>query len=75
MQYKAKQGEYTGGQGPYGRRVGADGARLELHPDKQHNEAGPARFAQRGCRYGRSPMNWSGAGCGAGRDGGSRPCK
>ncbi len=34
MQYKAKQGEYTGGQAPYGRRVGSDGASLELHPDE-----------------------------------------
>lgn len=29
MQHKASQGEYTGGQAPYGRRVAADGARLE----------------------------------------------
>ena len=29
MQHKASQGEYTGGQAPYGRRVGADGERLE----------------------------------------------
>jgi site-specific DNA recombinase len=29
MQHKASQGEYTGGQAPYGRRVGADGTRLE----------------------------------------------
>ena len=35
MQYKAKQGEYTGGWAPYGRRVAADGERLESHPDEQ----------------------------------------
>jgi site-specific DNA recombinase len=29
MQHKASQGEYTGGQAPYGRRVAADGERLE----------------------------------------------
>jgi site-specific DNA recombinase len=34
MQHKASQGEYTGGQAPYGRRVGADGARLEDDPSE-----------------------------------------
>ena len=34
MQHKASQGEYTGGQAPYGRRVGADGARLEAAPEE-----------------------------------------
>jgi site-specific DNA recombinase len=34
MQYKAKQGEYTGGQAPYGRRVAPDGSQLEPHPDE-----------------------------------------
>jgi DNA invertase Pin-like site-specific DNA recombinase len=37
MQHKARQGEYTGGQAPYGARVAADGARLE--PDAQEQEA------------------------------------
>ena len=37
MQHKASQGEYTGGQAPYGRRVAQDGARLE--PDAQEQEA------------------------------------
>jgi site-specific DNA recombinase len=32
MQHKARQGEYTGGQVPYGRRIAPDGAQLELHP-------------------------------------------
>ena len=32
MQFKAEQGEYTGGQSPYGRRVAAFGARLEPDP-------------------------------------------
>ena len=35
MQHKARQGEYTGGQAPYGRCVAADGARLEQHPQEQ----------------------------------------
>ena len=35
MQHKARQGEYTGGQAPFGRRVGADGARLERHPQEE----------------------------------------
>jgi DNA invertase Pin-like site-specific DNA recombinase len=34
MQHKAKQGEYTGGQAPYGRRVASDGARLEPDDDE-----------------------------------------
>jgi len=34
MQHKARQGEYTGGQAPYGRRVAADGSQLEPHPDE-----------------------------------------
>jgi DNA invertase Pin-like site-specific DNA recombinase len=34
MQYKEKQGEYTGGQAPYGRRVAPCGARLEPAPDE-----------------------------------------
>jgi len=34
MQYKAKQGEYNGGQAPYGRRVAPCGARLEPDPDE-----------------------------------------
>jgi site-specific DNA recombinase len=37
MQHMASQGEYTGGQAPYGRRVGADGERLE--PEAQEQEA------------------------------------
>jgi site-specific DNA recombinase len=37
MQHKAANGEYTGGQAPYGHRVGADGDRLE--PDAQEEEA------------------------------------
>jgi site-specific DNA recombinase len=37
LQHKASQGEYTCGQAPYGRRVAADGERLE--PDAQEQEA------------------------------------
>jgi DNA invertase Pin-like site-specific DNA recombinase len=37
MQHKVAQGEYTGGQAPYGARVAADGARLE--PDSQEQRA------------------------------------
>src|SRR6267143_4389926 len=35
MQHKAKQGEYTGGWAPYGRRVAADGSQLEAQPDEE----------------------------------------
>ena len=35
MQHKARQGEYTGGQAPYSRRVTPDGAQLEPHPDEK----------------------------------------
>ena len=35
MQHKAKQGEYTGGWAPYGRRVTADGDRLEPDPQEE----------------------------------------
>jgi len=39
MQHKASQGEYTGGWAPYGRRVAADGARLEPDPNEKSGEA------------------------------------
>jgi site-specific DNA recombinase len=32
---KVAQGEYTGGQAPYGHRVAADGARLEPDPSEE----------------------------------------
>jgi len=35
MQHKAKQGEYTGGWAPYGRRVAPDGASLELDAQEE----------------------------------------
>ena len=35
MQHKASQGEYTGGWAPYGRRVAADGERLEPAPNEE----------------------------------------
>ena len=35
MQHKANQGEYTGGQAPYGYRLGADGIHLEGAPAEQ----------------------------------------
>jgi len=38
MQHKARQGEYTGGQAPYGARVAADG-RLEAEPLEQEARA------------------------------------
>jgi site-specific DNA recombinase len=34
MQHMASQGEYTGGQAPYGRRIAADGERLEDDPSE-----------------------------------------
>ncbi len=39
LQHKASQGEYTGGWAPYGRRVAADGARLEPDPDEEEARA------------------------------------
>src|ERR1700693_970360 len=35
MQHKPRQGEYTGGWAPYGRRVAPCGARLEPDPDEE----------------------------------------
>ena len=35
MHHKARQGEYTGGQAPYGRRVAPDGDRLEPDPQEE----------------------------------------
>jgi len=35
MQNKARQGEYTGGWAPYGRRVAPNGATLEPEPDEE----------------------------------------
>jgi DNA invertase Pin-like site-specific DNA recombinase len=35
LQYKASQGEYTGGDTPYGYRLAADGERLEPEPAEQ----------------------------------------
>jgi len=34
MQHKARQGEYTGGWAPYGRRVALDGSQLEPQPEE-----------------------------------------
>ncbi len=39
MQHKASQGEYTGGQAPYGRRVASDGERLEPDPTEEEARA------------------------------------
>src|SRR5713226_7631912 len=36
MQFKAAQGEYTGGEIPYGYRLTGDGGRLEPEPSEQH---------------------------------------
>ena len=35
MAYKASKGEFTGGEPPYGFRLGADGVHLEEHPEEQ----------------------------------------
>lgn len=35
LQHKASQGEFTGGQTPYGFRLAADGVHLEEHPEEQ----------------------------------------
>jgi len=35
MAYKASQGEYTGGEVPYGWTLAADGIHLEAHPEEQ----------------------------------------
>jgi len=35
MQHKVAQGEYTGGQTPYGRRVASCGQRLEPDPQEE----------------------------------------
>jgi site-specific DNA recombinase len=48
MQHKARQGEYTGGQAPFGRRVGADGAKLEPHPQEEQARAVARQLRSRG---------------------------
>ena len=48
MQHKASQGEYTGGQAPYGRRVAADGDRLELDPQESEARATARLLRSRG---------------------------
>ena len=39
MRHKARQGEYTGGWAPYGRRVAAEGERLEADPTEEKARA------------------------------------
>src|SRR5256885_8718569 len=46
MQHKAKQGEYTGGQAPYGARVAASG-RLEAEPQEQEGACDGEAAARR----------------------------
>jgi len=75
MQHKAKQGEYTGGWAPYGRRVAPDGARLEPDP---HEEA--ARTVARQLRAQGFSLRGIAAelhqrASGAGRGEGSRRCR
>jgi len=48
MQHKASQGEYTGGEAPYGRRVAADGERLEEDPNEQAARATARELRARG---------------------------
>ena len=48
MQHKARQGEYTSGWAPYGRRVAADGARLEPDPQEEAARAVARRLRARG---------------------------
>src|SRR6267142_5515223 len=49
MQHKVRQGEYTGGWAPYGRRVAPDGSRLEPDPQEE-----AARAVARQCKIGRA---------------------
>ncbi len=75
MQHKARQGEYTGGWAPYGRRVAPDGARLEPDP---HEEA--ARTVARQLRAQGFSLRGIAAelhqrASGAGRGEGSRRCR
>jgi site-specific DNA recombinase len=48
MHYKARQGKYTSVQAPYGRRVGADGARLEPNPNEEEARAVPRQLRAQG---------------------------
>jgi site-specific DNA recombinase len=48
MQHKASQGEYTGGQAPHGRRVAADGARLEPEAEEEAARAVARRLREQG---------------------------
>jgi DNA invertase Pin-like site-specific DNA recombinase len=83
MQHKAKQGEYTGGQAPYGRRVAPDGARLE--PDSEEQAARRGSPASRtgafaapsgsgvGAAWGPQPDRQGVRACAGGEDGRLRP--
>ena len=53
MQHKARQGEYTGGQAPYGRRLASGGAALELHPDEEAARGVARQLRAQGCRSAR----------------------
>jgi DNA invertase Pin-like site-specific DNA recombinase len=84
MQHKARQGEYTGGQAPYGRRIGPDGAQLErlrgrggcARRSPPASCTGPvaARRGRRAARARDPEPNGSGIRSGAGEeDGGVEP--
>ena len=76
MQHKASQGEYTGGQAPYGRRVAGDGERLEPDPTEEEARAVARQLRTQGaCRCAGWRRSWSGEACGVGRAGGSRRCR
>jgi DNA invertase Pin-like site-specific DNA recombinase len=73
MQYKAKQGEYTGGQAPYGRRVGARTAPVwSFIPTRSRRAPSPASFAHKGFRCGRWQPNCTSGVSAAARAEGSR---
>jgi hypothetical protein len=74
MQHKASQGEYTGGQAPYGRRVAPDGERLE-NDCRRVPGTRPGSCAHRDCRCAVSRWSWRGATCGAERGEGLRRCR
>jgi DNA invertase Pin-like site-specific DNA recombinase len=50
LKHKAAQGEYIGGDVPYGYRLAADGERLEPHPRNKHSWPRQGGCVGRACR-------------------------
>jgi hypothetical protein len=75
MQHKARQGEYTAGSAPFGRRVGLCGARLEPDPQDATARAMAGELRAQSLSLRALAAELERRGCGAARGGGSRQCR